>query len=116
MLKERRDWVQDYKALHANKPPDDLKDFYKRFEVETPLSPEEEELKKLQDEEDAKNKKKKKKDANKAKKKKKKGDKDDDDKKQIVKVGPSEVVQRFDEFYEDYSDVWANKDEAENYQ
>jgi len=47
MLKERRDWVQDYKGLHANKPPEDLKKFYERFNTETPLSPEEEELKKL---------------------------------------------------------------------
>lgn len=47
MLKERRDWVQEYKALHANKPPTDLKDFYERLNTETPLSPEEEELKKL---------------------------------------------------------------------
>lgn len=47
MLKERRDWIHQYKALHANKPPDDLKDFYERFNVETPLSPEEEEAKKL---------------------------------------------------------------------
>ena len=47
MLKERRDWIQEYKALHANKPPEDLKKFYERFNTEQPLSPEEEELKKL---------------------------------------------------------------------
>lgn len=47
MLKERRDWIQEFKALHANKPPEDLKKFYERFNTETPLSPEEEELKKL---------------------------------------------------------------------
>lgn len=47
MLKDRRDWIQDYKKFHANKPPDDLKAFYERFNTETPLSPEEEELKKL---------------------------------------------------------------------
>jgi len=33
-----------------------------------------------------------------------------------VKIGPSEVVQKFDEFYEDYNNIWANKDESENYQ
>lgn len=116
MKKDRRDWIHEYKALHANKPPDDLKGFYERFNVETPLSPEEEELKKLQDEEDAKNKKKKKKEAKKdgKGKKKKKGD-DDDEKKQVVKIGPSEVVQKFDDFYEDYNEVWANRDESENY-
>lgn len=86
--------------------------------TETPLSPEEEELKKLQDEEDAKNKKKKKKDdkKDKGKKKKKKGDKDDDGGPKPLKIGPSEVVQKFDEFYEDYNGVWANRDESENYQ
>jgi hypothetical protein len=118
MLKERRDWIQEYKALHANKPPEDLKKFYERFNTETPLSPEEEELKKLQEEEEAKKKKKKKKEEKKtgAKKKKKKGGDDDDESKQIVKIGPSEVVQKFDEFYEDYNDLWANRDESENYQ
>lgn len=85
MLKERRDWIQDYKGLHASKPPDDLKGFYERFNVETPLSPEEEEAKKLQDEEDAKNKKKKKTEKKKEKKKKKKGDKGEDEDKQIYK-------------------------------
>lgn len=81
MLKERRDWVHEYKALHASKPPDDLTGYYERFNVETPLSPEDEEAKKLQDEEDAKGKKKKKKDDKKkeGKKKKKKGDKDEDE-------------------------------------
>jgi hypothetical protein len=33
--------------LHANKPPEDLKTFYERFNTEAPLSPEEEELKRL---------------------------------------------------------------------
>jgi hypothetical protein len=60
MLKERRDWIQEFKRLHANKPPEDLKEFYARFKTETPLSPEEEEQKKLEEEEAAKNKKKKK--------------------------------------------------------
>lgn len=47
MLKERRDWIQEYKANHANKPPDDIKPFYDRLKTETPLSPEEEEAKRL---------------------------------------------------------------------
>jgi len=47
MLKERRDWVHQWKADHLNKPPDDLTKFYERFNVETPLSPEEEEAKRL---------------------------------------------------------------------
>lgn len=79
MQKERRDWIHEYKAQHANKPPDDLKEFYQRFNLETPLSPEEEEAKALQDEEDAKGKKKKKTEKKKEKKKKKKGEKDEDE-------------------------------------
>lgn len=47
MKKERRDWMHEYRALHNGKPPADLKDFYNRFNVEPPLSPEEEEAKRL---------------------------------------------------------------------
>lgn len=47
MKKERRDWIQDYKQVHASKPPDDVKGFYNRFKTEEPLSPEEEEAKRL---------------------------------------------------------------------
>jgi len=32
----------------------------------------------------------------------------------MAKIGPTEVVQRFDEFYEQYNDDWANRDEREN--
>ena len=77
MLKERRDWIQEYKANHANKPPDDIKGYYDRLKTETPLSPEEEEAKRLEEEEKGKKKKKGEKKAAK-KKKGKKGDKDDD--------------------------------------
>lgn len=50
----------------------------------------------------------------KGKKKKKKGDSGDDDKKAIVKIGPSEVVQKFDQFYEDFNNVWSTRDESTN--
>jgi hypothetical protein len=111
MKKERRDWIQDYRGLHNGKPPADLKDFYNRNNVEPPLTLAEEEEKRLKEEEDAKAKKGKK---PKEKKKKKKGG-DDEEKVQIVKIGPTEVVQKFDVFYENYNDVWANRDETENY-
>jgi len=97
MMKERRDWVQDYKALHGNKIPDDLTGFYDRFNVEAPLTLEEQEIKRLEEEEAAKNKKKKgekKKEAKKGKGKGKKGD--GEEKKQVVTFGPSEIVQKFD--------------------
>ena len=117
-MKERRDWIQYYKSQHNNKPPDDLKEFYERFNLETPLSPEEEEAKKLAEEEEAKNKKKKKeakKEKKDAKGKKKKGG-DDDEKIPIAKIQVTEVVQKFDGFYEDYNEIWANRDETENYE
>jgi hypothetical protein len=92
MKKERRDWIQDYKQMHASKPPDDVKGFYDRLKTELPLSPEEEEAKRLAEEEEGKSKGKKKEAKKAAKKKKgKKGD-DGDEKAQIVKIGPSEVV------------------------
>jgi IQ and AAA domain-containing protein len=31
-----------------------------------------------------------------------------------VKIGPSEVVQKFDEFYDDFNQIWSNRDESEN--
>jgi hypothetical protein len=114
MKKERRDWIQDYKQVHASKPPDDVKGFYNRNKTEVPLSPEEEEAKKLAEEEEGKGKGKKKDAKKETKKKKGKKGEDDDDKKAIVKIGPSEVVQKFDEFYEDFNNVWANRDESEN--
>ena len=46
MKKERRDWIQEFRGLHNGKPPADLKDFYNRFNVEPPLTLEEEEAKK----------------------------------------------------------------------
>ncbi len=116
MKQERRDWIQDYKQLHASKPPDDVKKFYDRLKTEEPLSPEEEEAKRLAEEEKAKSKDKKKSEPKKQggkKGKDKKGD-DKDDKAQIVKIGPSEVVQKFDEFYEDFNQIWANRDESDN--
>jgi hypothetical protein len=69
----------------------------------------------LQEEEEAKTKGKKKEAKKEGKKPGKKGKgEDDDDKKQIVKIGPSEVVQKFDEFYEDFNTLWMNRDESEN--
>ncbi len=116
MLKERRDWIQEFRSLHAKKPPDDLKEFYNRFKVEKPLTAEEQEEQRLKEEEEAKQKKKKKETKKKAKKKKKGAGDGDDDKKKILKIGPSEVVQKFDEFYTDYNDAWANKDETDNFE
>jgi hypothetical protein len=32
-----------------------------------------------------------------------------------VKIGPSEAVKLFDEFYDDYSKDWVGRDESDNY-
>ena len=97
------------------KVPDEIKPFYDRFNTEAPLSPEEEEAKRLEEEE-GKDKKKKK---EKKKEKKKKGKKgkggDDDGAPQIIKIGVSEVIQKFDEQYDDYNESWINRDETDNY-
>lgn len=61
MLKKRRDWIQEVKAVQGGKPPDDIAKYYDRLKTETPLSPEEEEAKKLEEEDAAKKKKDKKK-------------------------------------------------------
>ena len=112
MLKERREWIQQQKAITNGKVPQDIAKFYERNNLETPLSPEEEAAKKAEEEAAAGKKGKKEK---KKEKKGKKGKKDDDEKNQIAKIGPSEVVLRFDEFYQSYNVDWANRDETKNY-
>lgn len=114
MLKERRDWIQEQKSMQAGKPPQDISKFYERNNVEA-LSPEEQAAK---DEESAGAGKKGKKEAAKKEKGKKggkdKGD-DDGDGGAVAKIGPSEVVQKFDEFYLDYNGTWSTRDETANY-
>ena len=81
--------------MNAGKPPKDMAKFADRNNLETHLSPEEEAAKKA--EEEAEKGKKKAKD--KKKEKKKKGKKSKDDEPQIAKVGPTEVIHKFDEFF-----------------
>jgi len=113
MLKQRRDWVQWHRSNFAGKVPDNLEKFYQKNNTETPLSPEEEE-KKAAEEEDGKKKKVKDKAKKAGKGKKGAGGDDDDGKDKLLKIGPTEVVQKFDEFYEDYTNEWANRDERDN--
>ena len=111
MVNERRDWILEMKARNKGKIPTKFPDdFNKRNDLETPLSPAEEEAKRLEEEAKAAKKDKKKKDAKKKGKKKKK----DDDSKNIAKIGPTEVVLKFDEFYQTYNTDWANRDETKN--
>ena len=111
MLKERRDWVQRFRA-EFGKVPDNLDKYYERHNVLEPLSPEEEEKKNAEDEENAKSKK----DKKKAKKSKKAAGGDGDDKPKMLDMGPTEVVRKFEEFYEGYNVDWANRDERDNKQ
>ena len=100
MLKDRRIWVNEQRQMNLGKVPEDIKAFYDRFNVETPLSPEEQAAKDAADEEGGGKKGKGKKKEEKGKKKKgKKGKGDDDGDEASVKIGPSEVVQKFDEQY-----------------
>ena len=113
MLKQRRDWVQWYRSTFG-KVPDNLEKFYQKNNLETPLSPEEEEKAKAEEEEKSKKKGGKDKGKGKGGKKKGGGGDDDDGGEKLLKVGPTEVVQKFDEFYQNYSGEWANRDERDN--
>merc|ERR1712224_839921 len=116
MIKERRQWVAEYRRDHQNKIPDDLEGFHERFNVVQPLTPEEQAAKDAEEEAEAGKKGAKKKPAagGKKKKKKKKGDKDDG-KPGVIKLGPTETVRHFETFYQTYNETWATRDEAENY-
>jgi hypothetical protein len=116
MLKERRDWIQEQKAISGGKPPKELAKFYERNNLETPLSPEEEAAKAAEDEAAAGKKGKKDAKKDKGKKKGKKGGDGGDEKTEAAKLGPTECIQKFDEFYKDYNDTWADRDETENYE
>lgn len=99
MLRERREWIHDFLNRREFKGlPKKAKEFYERFDVKLPLTPEEEELKRVLDEQ-AKKEKKKKKDAKKAGKKGKKkklSDREEFLKERACK-GPSEAVLKIQE-------------------
>ena len=115
MLQQRRDWINEQKTINGNKIPEDIKPFYDRLNTETPTSPEEEAAKAAEEEEGGKKKKKggdkKAKKAGKGKGKKKD---DGDDKPQVIKIGTSEVVTKFDDFYDEWKIEWDQKDESGN--
>lgn len=94
MLKDRRLWVTEQRQMNLGKVPEDIKPFYDRFNVESPLSPEEQAAKDAADEEGGgkKGKGKKKAEEKGKKKKGKKGKGDDDGDEASAKLGPSEVV------------------------
>lgn len=114
MLKERRDWIAEQKALF-NKIPTNVDGFHNRFNEEPALTPEEEAARIAAAEEEAKAKKDKKKKKEK-KKKGKKGKGEDKSKEKTAFVGPNELVRKFDTFYEDYNQKWCNRNESDNYE
>jgi hypothetical protein len=96
-----------------NKIPNDLDKFHTRFAEDGPLSPEDELARLAAAEDEGKAKKDKKKDKGKKKKKGKGADKEDGEDK-VAKIGPNELVRKFDVFYDDYNNKWANRDESNN--
>jgi len=89
MLKERRDWILEQQAI-TGKPPADFEKFYEKVEVDPDAGPEGEEPAA----------------AGKKGKEAKKGGKgggDDDEKEdKLLKIGPTELVGKFDVYYTDY--------------
>jgi hypothetical protein len=97
MLNERREWIGEQKAQQLGKVPADISKFYERNNLETLLSPEEEAEKAAELEEANKKKAGKDKKGKDKKGKKGKGGKDDDgNSKNVAKIGPSEIVLKFD--------------------
>lgn len=76
--------------MSLGKPPADIKAFYERFNVAPPKDGDD-------DEDDAPKEKKKKKDKAKKKKKGKKKKDDGDEKQEVIKIGPTEVITKFEE-------------------
>jgi hypothetical protein len=113
MLKERRDWVAVTKEMNGNKIPDDIKAFHERFKVEE-ATPDDDEKKEVGDD-GKKGKDKAKKEKGKKKGKKGKGGGGDDGDIPIIKIGTSEIVQKFDEHYDAYNETWVSRDETDNY-
>ena len=96
MLKDRREWVNQQKELNLGKPPTDIKDFYAQFDVATPSEGDDGDDKK-DDDGGGKKGKKDKKEKGKKKGKKGKGGDGGGDKAEVIKIGPTEAVAKFDE-------------------
>lgn len=102
--------------MAGGKPPKELAKFYERNNLADPEDPDAAAAKA---DDDAAGKKGKGKEAKKDKGKKGKGKKaggdDDGDESSAARIGPSECVGKFDDFYRDYNETWADRDETENY-
>lgn len=106
LIKERRDWIKDYKAQHG-KNPEDLKPFHDRFKVAEVVEDQQVDEKAKDKAGDAK-----KKDT---KKKAKKKDDENDEKNQKMKIGPTETVKKFEDFASEFAKRWSHRDVATNF-
>lgn len=88
MLKERRDWILEQQAI-TGKPPADFEKFYEKVEVD-PDAPAEDEAAPAG------------KKGKEAKKGGKGGGEDDEKEDKLAKIGPNELVQKFEVYYNDY--------------
>ena len=116
-IRKRQDWIQKYKEEHNGKPPDKMDKYVDRLFSDNPLSPEEEAALAGGDEDKGKKKGGEKKDVKKDGKGKKDGKKkkeEDKENQKKVNIGPTEVVMKFEEFYEDFETVWGKRDEEDN--
>ena len=111
MLMERRNWYQEVRR-NGGKVPDSLDKFY--AQAETGGAAEDEERKAAEEDENSKKKKQKAKELKSKGKAKKAGEEEEEVGTKLLKIGPTEVVQKFEDFYGDYTDVWANRDERDN--
>ena len=106
MLKQRRNWIADERIKKPGVVPSEIKPFYDKFKSNKDLTPDEIAAAKAADEE-AKNAKKGKVKAKEKKSKKgKKGAAEDDGAPVKVLYGPTEVVGKFDDFYDNYNIDW----------
>jgi hypothetical protein len=103
MLKERRDWILEQQAI-TGKPPADFEKFYDKVEADADAPPEGEEAAGGG-----------KKGAKEAKKGGKGGGDDEEKEDKLLKIGPTELVGKFDVYYTDYQDKWATRDESGNH-
>ena len=112
MLKVRREWVTEEKTFNS-KIPEDIKPFYDRFNTGNINPDEAKAAQQKADEEEAQKKKKKDNKKKKVAKTKKKSD-DDDEKNDKYKIGASEIITKFDDFYDEWKVDWSNRDETRN--
>jgi len=102
--RKREDWIWKYQLDHNGKPPDKIDKYHDSFKVK------QEKTKDVSDyaARKAATAKKQVKKAKKGKSSKEKGEAE-----QKIQVGPTEVVMKFDEFYEHYEKVWQKREEGD---